>query len=212
MRPAKITFPGEHQEKLENIARVSLKIADKVIPSISSKKGRKSSKNDPSEDVCQKQCTSKYSPLKNNEDNEKIIAKSKRDVKFAFKTANQKKVLKRIGAVEHAIVNKKIRISQCKNKREKKTEETDALLEHNELDITEEKLNEFTETETISCTQLLTQDNLSSAEVIMQNAPSTSNESNSSKSRNYITNKILLRIETRMVRLMVNVFFNFRSQ
>lgn len=102
LRPAKITFPGE--EKLENIARISLKIADKAIPPISSKKRRKSSKNDSShEDMCtQKQCATKqYSPLKDNEDNEK--AKSKRNVKFTTFKADQRKILKRIGTVDHAI-------------------------------------------------------------------------------------------------------------
>ncbi|XP_029163698.1 uncharacterized protein LOC114935123 [Nylanderia fulva] len=174
LRPAKITFPGEHQEKLENIARVSLKIADKVAPSsISSKKRRKSSKNESShEEVCQK----KYSPLKDNEDNEKAAAKSKKSVKLALK-ADQKKTLKRIGNVDDATANKKIRMTHCRSKREKKTEEMDVLLEHSELDIAEhEKTNDnIRETEGNSCMQLSVQDNSSSVELV-QSATSNSTD------------------------------------
>lgn len=182
MRPAKITFPGEHQEKLENIARVSLKIVDKVIPPISSKKRRKSSKNDPShEENCQKQCATKYSPLKDNEDNEKVVAKSKKNVKLAIKT-DQKKALKRIGTVDDAIVNKRIRMSHCRNKREKKTEEIDVSLEHNELDIIEhEKTSDIIETEINSCMQLSMQDNSSSTEIITQTSASNSADCDLSK-------------------------------
>jgi len=163
-----------------------LKVADKVVPSISSKKRRKSSKNDSShEDICQKQCASKYLPLKDNEDNEKAIAKSKKNVKFALKV-DQRKVLKRKSTVDDAIVNKKMRVSQCKNKREKKTEETDTLLEteSNELDIAEqEKTNEFTEIET-NCAQLSVQDNILGTEIITHIAPSIniSTDRNPSKS------------------------------
>ncbi|XP_036147186.1 uncharacterized protein LOC105834196 isoform X2 [Monomorium pharaonis] len=164
LRPAKITFPGEDQEKLEHIARISLKINDKAVPQISSKKRRKSSKNDSNhEDICQKQCT-KYSPLKNNENNEKEIIKSKRNVKFSLKT-NHRKILKRIDTVDHAITEKRMRISQCKNKREKKTEENDTLLELNELDLTkQEKTNKIVETKTK--TQLLMQDTSLNVEII----------------------------------------------
>lgn len=188
LRPAKITFPGEDQEKLENIARISLKIADKTIPSISSKKRRKSSKNESSHEdqICQKQCTTKYSPLKDNEDNEKAITKSKRNVKFTLKT-DKKKILKRIGTIDHAITDKRMRISHCKNKREKKIEENDtSKLEHNELDIMKhEKTSEFTETEN-NCTQLSMQDNLSSTEVTTktQISSNTNNIGCSSNNRN----------------------------
>lgn len=179
MRPAKITFPGEHQEKLENIARVSLKIADKVAPPISSKKRRKSSKNDSSpEEICQKQSVTKYSPLKDNEDNEKIVAKSKKSVKLAIKA--EKKSLKRIGTVDDAIANKRIRISHCRNKRERKTEEIDISIEHNELDIMEhEKTN--VETETNSYMQSSVQDNSSNTEIIIQTAASSNADCDLSK-------------------------------
>ncbi|XP_012217162.1 uncharacterized protein mute isoform X2 [Linepithema humile] len=180
LRPAKITFPGEDQEKLENIARVSLKVADKGVPPISSKKRRKPSKNNPNhEDICQKQCVTKYLPLKENEDNEKTIAKSKKNVKFALKVdQDQRKVLKRRSTADDAIANKKMRMTQCKNKREKKTEETDTLLEteSNELDITEqEKPNEFTEIETKNCTQLSMQDNTLDSEINTQVALGVNN-------------------------------------
>ncbi|EZA48975.1 GON-4-like protein [Ooceraea biroi] len=169
LRPAKITFPGEDQEKLENIARVSLKIADKVVPTpISPKKRRKSTKNDPSpEDICQKQCNTKYSPVKDNEDNEK--SKSKGGVKFALKT-DKRKVLKRIATEDNVVVEtKKMRMSQCKNKREKKAEENDALLENKEVDIIkQEKMTEVTETESNNSVQLLAQDDPSSTEVIVE--------------------------------------------
>jgi len=60
-----------------------------------------------------------------------------------------------------------MRISQCKNKREKKVEESkNALLEQNELDtIKYEKTSEFTETEN-SCTQLAMKDNSINIEAI----------------------------------------------
>ncbi|XP_011860640.1 PREDICTED: uncharacterized protein LOC105557870 isoform X2 [Vollenhovia emeryi] len=182
LRPAKITFPGEDREKFDNIARISLKIADKAIAPISSKKRRKSSKNDANrEDICQKQCATKqYSPLKDNEDNEKAIAKSKKNVKFTTLKTDQRKILKRIGTVDHVIAEKRMRISQCKNKREKKIEESDASIEQNELDVMKpEKPSDFTETEINSCTQLSMQENsLSSTEVITKTQIS-SNVSNS---------------------------------
>ncbi|EFN82283.1 uncharacterized protein LOC105185259 [Harpegnathos saltator] len=169
LRPAKITFPGENQEKLENIARVSLKAADKVIPPISSKRRRKTPKNDSShDDVCQKQCATKYLPLKDNEDNEKTETKPKRGVKFTLKTTNQKKVLKRISTADHTIASKKMRMFQCKNKEDKKTEESDILLERNEHDVTEsEKSNERTKIEA-NIKQLSIQNNLLSTKIITQ--------------------------------------------
>lgn len=163
---------------------MSLKIADKVIPPVSSKKRRKTPKNDSShDDVCQKQCATKYLPLKDNEDNEKTEAKPKKGVKFALKTTNQRKVLKRIGTMDHVIADKKMRMLQCKNKGEKKTEESDILLEHTEFGATEqEKINECTGTEANTCTQLFIQNNSSSTKVITQGAPSISTEYSLSKS------------------------------
>ncbi|XP_014484271.1 PREDICTED: uncharacterized protein LOC106749390 isoform X2 [Dinoponera quadriceps] len=171
LRPAKITFPGEDQEKLENIARVSSKTADKVgNPPISSKKRRK--KNDSSHnDICQKQCATKYLLL--NEDNEKIEVKPKRGVKFALKTTNQRKVLKRVGIVDHVIANK--RMLQCKE--ENKAEESDILLVCNELGaIKQEKINECS-TESSTCVQLSIQNtNPFSSKIIAQGAPNSNIE------------------------------------
>ncbi|XP_018407103.1 PREDICTED: uncharacterized protein LOC108783115 [Cyphomyrmex costatus] len=196
LRPAKITFAGEDREKLENIARISLKIADKAIPSISSKKRRKSSKNNSNhEDICKKQCATKYSPLKDNEDNEKAITKSKKKVKFTLK-ADQRKILKRMGTVDHTIADKRIRISQCKNKREKKIEENDVSLEQNESDIIRhEKTSKFVETEN-SCMQLSLQDSLSSTEVIAK----TQISSNISNNVGFNSNK---NIETALITTVV---------
>lgn len=80
-----------------------------------------------------------------------------------------------------------MRISQCKNKREKKTEESDASLEQNEIDVTKlEKTSEFTKTEINSCTQLSMQGNSLSIKGItkMQSYSNISNNTgcNSSKS------------------------------
>ncbi|XP_020294217.1 uncharacterized protein LOC109859914, partial [Pseudomyrmex gracilis] len=174
LRPAKITFPGEDQEKLDHIARVSLKVADKVIPSISPKKRRKSSKTDPSqEDVCQKQCATKDVLLKENEDSEKL--KPKRNVNFTLKT-DQKKVLKRIGTVDHAVANKRMRMSQCRSKREKKTEEHDASAEVNESGVVEhEKTNELKKSEVSSIAQVPMRDNLLNTEVTPVISSSSSN-------------------------------------
>lgn len=184
MRPAKITFPGEDQEKLENIARVSLKIADKVsAPTpISPKKRRKSAKNDP-EDVCQKQCmTTKYSPVKDNEDNEKT--KSKGGVKFPVKT-DKRKVLKRVDTVNHVIENKKMRMSQCKSKREKKAEENESATPDDKgCDVArQEKTNEPTAAENENSAQQ--RDDFSSPKAITD-AASTSSSVDNKSSKYYI--------------------------
>lgn len=82
-----------------------------------------------------------------------------------------------------------MRISQCKNKREKKTEESDASLEQNELDVMKvEKTNEFTETETNNCMQILKQDNSLSIEVITK----TQIFSNISNNTGYNSSKFFL--------------------
>ncbi|KAF7394714.1 hypothetical protein HZH66_007888 [Vespula vulgaris] len=122
LRPAKITFPGADKEKLENIARVSLKVADKFTPPIASKQRRKSSKTDIGDDSCQKQCLPKNSPLKENEDNEKIISRSKRGTKSPPKSGEPKKSLKKVTFTDEAISSKKAHSPQSINKREKKIE------------------------------------------------------------------------------------------
>ncbi|XP_039304892.1 uncharacterized protein LOC105207486 isoform X4 [Solenopsis invicta] len=198
LRPAKITFPGEDVEKLENIARISLKIAYKTVLPISSKKQRKSSKNDSNhENICGKQCTTKYSPLKDNEDNEKRIEKSKRNVKFSLKS-DQRKILKRLGTVDHAIANKRMRISQCKNKREKKTEESDSMLELNEFGIMkQEKTSEIMETQEID-TQLSIQNNSLSTQVITKTRMSSSTSNNTGNPNNTETAVMTKAVEDNM--------------
>lgn len=86
-----------------------------------------------------------------------------------------------------------MRISQCKNKREKKTEENDASLEQNELDVIKlEKTSEFTETETNSCTQIPKQGNSLNIEVKMQISSNTSNNTGYNSSKFHLNYIILL--------------------
>lgn len=171
---------------MENIARVSLKTADKVTSATPSKKRRKTRKNDSShDDVCQKQCATKYLSLKDNEDNDKTDGKPKKGVKFTLKTTNQRKVLKRIGTVDHVIANKKMRMLQCKNKEDKKTEESDGSLEGNEPAgaIEQKRISERAETESNTCAQLSLQNNSSNTRVIAQGVPNASNSTECSLSK-----------------------------
>lgn len=90
-----------------------------------------------------------------------------------------------------------MRMSQCKNKREKKIEESDTSLERNEFDIIkQEKTSEYMETETNNYTQLSVSDNSSSTEITKaQISSNTRNNTgcNSSKSHlNYIIFKIAI--------------------
>lgn len=130
LRPAKIIFPGAEEEKLENIARISLKTTDKFALSISSKQRKKSSKNEfHADEQYQKSCIAKNSPIKENEEGEKLIIKTKKTIKSSSK--DQKKDLKR-SRNELNYINrntKKMRISQCKTKSEKKIDKQEVKLE-----------------------------------------------------------------------------------
>ncbi|KAK9295017.1 hypothetical protein QLX08_010551 [Tetragonisca angustula] len=130
LRPAKIIFPGAEEEKLENIARVSLKTTDKFALSISSKQRKKSSKNEfHADEQYQKSCIAKNSPVKENEEGEKLIIKTKKTIKSPLK--DQKKDLKR-SRNELNYINrntKKMRLSQCKTKSEKKIDKHEVKLE-----------------------------------------------------------------------------------
>ncbi|KAK1120243.1 hypothetical protein K0M31_012607 [Melipona bicolor] len=130
LRPAKIIFPGAEEEKLENIARVSLKTTDKFALSIASKQRKKSSKNEfHADEQYQKSCIAKNSPIKENEDGEKLIIKTKKTIKSSSK--DQKKDLKR-SRNELNYINrntKKMRISQCRTKSEKKIDKQEVKLE-----------------------------------------------------------------------------------
>ncbi|PBC30988.1 GON-4 protein [Apis cerana cerana] len=146
LRPAKIIFPGADEEKLENIARVSLKITDKFTSSISSKQRRKSSKNEFHNDNPNEQsCLSKSLPIKENEDGEKLIVKSKKTIKSPSKSTDQKKNLKRSGnEINHMNRNtKKIRISQCKNKRKNKIDKQEVKLEYVDSNVNHIKSNKY---------------------------------------------------------------------
>lgn len=123
--------------------------------------------------------------LKENEDSEKL--KSKRNVNFTLKT-DQKKVLKRIGTVDTAVANKRMRMTQCRSKREKKTKEHDASAEVNESGVAEdEKTNELKKSEVISSTaQVSLRDNLLNTEVIQ--VASSSSTSADWESSNYLLN------------------------
>ncbi|XP_076751273.1 gon-4 like protein muscle wasted [Xylocopa sonorina] len=132
LRPAKIIFPGADAEKLENIARVSLKTADKFVPTILTRQRKKSSKSEfHADEQYQKPCVSKSSPTKENKEEQggKLIIKTKRNMSSPSKTADQKKNLKRSGSdINYMNSNtKKMRMSQCKSKREKKMNNGDKL-------------------------------------------------------------------------------------
>ncbi|XP_015180544.1 PREDICTED: uncharacterized protein LOC107068544 isoform X2 [Polistes dominula] len=134
LRPAKITFPGADNEKLENIARVSLKVADKFTAPLVSKQRRKSSKADIGvEESCQKQCPSKNSPVKENDDNERIISRPKRGTRSPPKSGEPKKSLKKVTFTDEMTFNKKASSPQSINKREKKIERK-TRLEQNTYD------------------------------------------------------------------------------
>lgn len=133
LRPAKIIFPGADEEKLENIARVSLKTTDKFVPPVPSRQRKKSSKNESNTDEqYQKPCVSKNSPVKDNiEDGGKAVVKSKRAIKSPSKAADKKRGLKRSGSTDRVDVNtKKMRVTQYKNKRERKSDKQEIKSEY----------------------------------------------------------------------------------
>ncbi|XP_063990930.1 GON-4-like protein isoform X2 [Diachasmimorpha longicaudata] len=68
LRPAKVTFPGDEEEKLENIARVSLKTSERCTPTGSTGRRRKSSKNEPGGEEVSQKCPAKSSPLKEGDE------------------------------------------------------------------------------------------------------------------------------------------------
>ncbi|XP_024937554.1 GON-4-like protein [Cephus cinctus] len=134
LRPAKITFPGTDEEKLENIARISLKGNERFIPVPPTRRRRKSSKND-QEESNQKQLSSKGSPTKDSEDCDKAIAKSRRGGKSPPKSADQKKFPKNIEMrsqfKDFSSTAKKRPTSPAKTKREERAEKREAKSEMN---------------------------------------------------------------------------------
>ncbi|XP_029038118.1 uncharacterized protein LOC114873691 [Osmia bicornis bicornis] len=141
LRPAKIIFPGADEEKLENLARVSLKTVDKFVPSISSRQRRKSSKNEFHSD---EQLMSKSSSTKENEEGGKLIVKSKKNIKSPSKSGDQKRCLKRsVSEIDYMHINtKRMRITQCKNKKEKKIDKDMKVKDTNSYDLEYMKVNE----------------------------------------------------------------------
>lgn len=97
LRPAKVEFPGDEEEKLENLSRVSLKTTDKTAPAAvpSTSRRRKSSKNDINTDeLAQKQCLLKTSPVKDNDDSDRGTSKSKRGGKSPPKSLEHRRLSK----------------------------------------------------------------------------------------------------------------------
>lgn len=125
LRPAKITFPGADDEKLENISRVSLKTTERFIPCPPARKRRRSAKSI-SEEPNVKPCSSKISPAKDNEDSDKSTLKSKKVVKSPPKTVDNKK-------------STKVQTASVKSKREKRTDKKESKFEQK----TDEDQNEF---------------------------------------------------------------------
>ena len=122
LRPAKITFPGEDDEKLENISRVSLKTTERFIPSSPPRKRRKCAKRDSiSEESSTKSCTSKTLLSKDIDDNDKSGTKSQKGLKSPPKLTDNKKA------------------SSTKNKRERKNDKKDNKTDQK----TDDEQNEF---------------------------------------------------------------------
>ncbi|XP_057338730.1 uncharacterized protein LOC130676485 isoform X3 [Microplitis mediator] len=97
LRPAKVEFPGDEEEKLENLSRVSIKTTDKTAPITvpSTSRRRKSSKNDINTDeLAQKQCLLKTSPVKDNDDSDRGTSKSKRGGKSPPKSLEHRRLSK----------------------------------------------------------------------------------------------------------------------
>ncbi|XP_012144630.2 gon-4 like protein muscle wasted isoform X1 [Megachile rotundata] len=180
LRPAKIIFPGADEEKLENIARVSLKTVDKFVPSISSRQRKKSSKNEfNSDEQYQKSCVSKNSSTKENEEGGKAVIKSKKNIKSPSKSGDQKRCLKRSGSeVDHVHTNaKRMRITQCKNKKEKKIEKYEVKeKDTNSYDLEYVKLDEPLYTDSKDSTKETTSENTINinADVLNDNVNKTS--------------------------------------
>lgn len=125
---------------MENIARISLKATDKFASSISSTQRRKSSKNEfHTDEQHQKSFIAKNSPTKENEEGEKLIIKSKKAIKSPSKSTDQKKDFKRPRS-EISHINrstKKMRISQCKNKKEKQIDKQEIKVEYIDSNVSD---------------------------------------------------------------------------
>lgn len=127
MRPAKITFPGGEDEKLDHITRVSLKTAEKFVP-VTPTRRRKSSKN--SSDQAEAK-SSKTSPAKDGDEMDKLVLKSKRFSKISMKSKEHKPSSKS-REIDTKISDdnnsgeKKDSMSPIKTKREERAEKREA--------------------------------------------------------------------------------------
>lgn len=122
LRPAKITFPGADEEQLENIARVSLKPADRIVTTPPTKKRKRNSKSESSEGNAK---VNKSSPNKDSDENEKTGPKNRRGAKSPPKlTEHQRKVIRLEPAGSSAPVNVKKTVT-TKNVKEKRVEKKD---------------------------------------------------------------------------------------
>ncbi|KAK0096289.1 hypothetical protein PV326_005875 [Microctonus aethiopoides] len=138
LRPAKVTFPGDNEDKLENIARVSLKTTDRLMPIPSTSRRRKSSKNDMSpEESNQKHCSLKTSPVKDNSDeSDRATTKSKRGAKSPPKSVDQRRLSKSseiTGNLGASSLSSTEATSPLKSKRERRAERREAKAESKNL-------------------------------------------------------------------------------
>lgn len=137
LRPAKVTFPGDTEEKLENIARVSLKTTEKTVTaSTSTGRRRKSSKNDVNTEDVSGKCPTKISPTKDVDESDKGTSKSKRGGKSPPKSIDHRRLSKSSEAsssltpVQSATTEN---TSPLKSKREKRAERREAKAESKNL-------------------------------------------------------------------------------
>ncbi|XP_043471521.1 GON-4-like protein isoform X2 [Leptopilina heterotoma] len=193
LRPAKITFPGENDEKLENIARVSLKTAEKfVYAPPQQKRRRKSSKNDSTGDEtnAKQAAPFKVSPIKEastlDENLEKLVTtKSKRGPRSPPKTAQS----------SSSGINSKRTILICKGKRFLKAGKRDTKQEKNFQNSSSESLSNKTQSEESSEHSNIKMDSFMDDDE--RNALKLMKSSESSDSEGSVCDLIEERLETR---------------
>ncbi|KAF7992381.1 hypothetical protein HCN44_001706 [Aphidius gifuensis] len=126
LRPAKVTFEGDEEETIENIARVSVKTTENLQATTSGKR-KKTSKNVATNDE-QSNATSKISPIKDNDEIDKTTSKTKRGAKSPPKSIDQKKQSKLDTNINSVNSTNEI-TSPIKSKREKRAERREAKYE-----------------------------------------------------------------------------------
>ncbi|XP_015112073.1 GON-4-like protein isoform X2 [Diachasma alloeum] len=121
LRPAKVTFPGDEEEKLENIARVSLKTSERCSPAGSTGRRRKSSKNEAGPDEVSQKFSLKGSPVKEGEE-----GKTRRGGKSPPKYVDQRRMSKSSDTGGSSVLGQSSDSSPIKSKREKRAERREA--------------------------------------------------------------------------------------